>query len=103
MANVFERIMKKVDKRGPDECWPWTGKIYKGEVYPRVYAGPGLRPVRPHEVLVERGEGRVVRHTCSNKMCCNPAHLIRGTYSENIRDAYRVGERTGRGPTRKAL
>lgn len=30
-----------------------------------------------------------VLHTCDNKRCCNPSHLIVGTYSENIIDAYR--------------
>ena len=24
MKSVEERFWEKVDRRGPDECWPWT-------------------------------------------------------------------------------
>src|SRR3546814_9693388 len=31
-------------------------------------------------------EHQVVRHSCDNPCCCNPAHLLVGTQSENLRD-----------------
>jgi hypothetical protein len=40
--------------------------------------------------LVHRGEipdGQVVRHTCDNPPCCNPAHLVLGTSGDNVADA----------------
>lgn len=35
----------------------------------------------------------VVKHTCDNKLCVNPAHLELGTYSENLKEAYERGQR----------
>jgi hypothetical protein len=32
----------------------------------------------------------VMRHQCPNKWCCNPAHLIPGTQSENAQDRWDI-------------
>lgn len=34
----------------------------------------------------ELGRGEVPRHTCDNKRCVEPTHLIRGTHLENMDD-----------------
>lgn len=44
---------------------------------------------------------KCVRHTCDNRRCINPNHLILGTWQENIRDRDRrkrtaIGEKNGR-------
>ena len=31
-------------------------------------------------------EGRVVRHTCDNRLCINPDHLVYGTQGDNLND-----------------
>jgi hypothetical protein len=40
----------------------------------------------------------VLRHLCDNKPCCNPAHLLLGTQSENVRDVIRAQREGKSGP-----
>lgn len=40
--------------------------------------------------------GKVVRHLCNQKACCNPDHLIYGTLSENAVDAIKAGSKTAK-------
>lgn len=35
-----------------------------------------------------KSEGRLVRHLCHNRRCCNPAHLRGGTPLQNALDRY---------------
>lgn len=44
-------------------------------------------------VSLESMAGLVVMHTCDNRWCINPDHLVLGTQSENLQDM----ERKGRG------
>jgi hypothetical protein len=36
-------------------------------------------------------EGAVVRHTCDNRQCVNPDHLLIGSYKDNTGDMYSRG------------
>lgn len=45
--------------------------------------------------------GKVMRHTCNNRACINPAHIIPGTQGQNMQDRAAagkdpVGEKNGR-------
>lgn len=57
---------------------------------------PKKKRTRGHRFIYEKFNGPippglVVRHTCDNKMCINPLHLILGTFADNIRDCVERG------------
>lgn len=93
-----ERFWAKVDKRGPDECWPWTAGTS-----PQGYGG--FHPKHGETVLAHRYayesehgpiEGDdVVDHMCHNgqdcppgpckhRLCCNPGHLDPTSRPDNV-------------------
>lgn len=108
------RLWAKIEVRGPDECWPWTGSVNGDPVYGGYgqirEAERGSRTLRVHRVVYELTygqvpEGRVVDHTCHNgsgcegrgptclhRRCCNPAHLEAVTHAENMSRGYHRNE-----------
>lgn len=72
---------------GHDSCWPWTGIT---EPYGRVkIRGKLYLAHRVAFALVHGLEAAVdalVRHSCDNPPCCNPAHLLSGSYADNTAD-----------------
>lgn len=100
-ATPEERLDAYVQRGGPDECWEWTRAKSKG--YGNLSTGNGkYRPA--HIVAWElannrpRPKGMVIRHSCDNRACCNPAHLLLGTQRDNMRDKVERG-RQPRGET----
>lgn len=97
-----ERFWSKVQKGTPDECWPWLESV-NDDGYGRIkITAPGNTPRAQFEASVHRvawelthgrpvAEGMVVRHSCDNPPCCNPAHLIEGTQADNVDDRERRG------------
>lgn len=96
-----ERFWQRVEKRGPDECWPWTG-AKNGNGYGRMKIDG--RPMLAHRLAYEFSKkrlrangdyhGRVVRHSCDNPSCCNPVHLIACDQRANIADMVKKGRGT---------
>lgn len=90
-----ERFWEKVDRRGPDECWEWTGTRKNGYgrfTVPRSNA-PGMRAVYAarfaYEFLVGPiPEGLEIDHLCRNRGCVNPSHLEPVTHRENCRRSF---------------
>lgn len=87
------RFWRKVDRRGPDECWLWQGSCFDNgygqfSIYPRN--------VKAHRFSYELAHGPIptgfaVMHSCDNPPCVNPAHLTAGSLSDNMQDAIAKG------------
>lgn len=100
MIKVSQEAQRKfwdrVDKRGPDECWPWTGAMSStNNAYGRFWCDGRMRPATQVSWEIANGapfpEGKFACHSCDNPPCVNPAHIWPGTNSENLRDAVEKG------------
>ena len=105
---LAQRFWSKVDRRAPDECWPWlASRSPKG--YGRICVNG--YPRQAHRVAWELTYGPVppgkfICHHCDSPSCCNPAHGWPGTHQDNVKDmiekrrqhhgTYRVDRKTGR-------
>ncbi len=100
------RFWSKVDKRGPDDCWLWTGTILKDSGYAVLTVAGKVRSAHrfAYELLVGPiPDGLTIDHTChsrnlascaggptcAHRRCVNPAHLEPVTAVENSQRAVR--------------
>lgn len=79
------KFWEKVDKRGPDDCWPWTAYISKKGYGESTWG-------RAHRVAYTIASGPIpknkfVCHSCDNRPCCNPRHLHIGGAKSNAMEA----------------
>jgi len=95
-TRISKRFWSKVQKKGPDECWPWMG---------------GLNPLGYGIFMGSRGSTQLahrwsymlatqdfslqpeifVCHSCDNPQCVNPAHLWLGDARDNVLDMLAKG------------
>ena len=85
MTDATVAFWSRVERRGSDDCWPWTGS--------KTGSGYGLlRGRRATHISLEiagkcRPEGAtLVRHHCDNPICVNPRHLAWGSPQQNAHD-----------------
>jgi hypothetical protein len=96
---LHERISLRVRVDHVSGCWQWQG-AHNAAGYGFVKRGrksEGQELV--HRAMFELVNGYlppVVRHTCDNPPCCNPAHLEPGNHLDNMRDRA-ARNRTARG------
>lgn len=104
---LADRFWPKVAKKGPDDCWHWTGaKDSKGYGQIRVSLDkPNTsRNLIAHRVAWELTngpipDGLVACHTCDTPSCVNPSHIFLGTIRDNALDMVSKG-RDGHGDMR---
>jgi len=101
-GSIEFRFWRKVDQSGANGCWNWTGGTHK-KGYGTLHKGDGdSRPVATHRLsyIMHTGDipdGMYVMHTCDNPRCVNPAHLVLGTASDNVRDMWEKGRAKPKG------
>ena len=89
-----DRFWPKVQINGPNECWPWMAfRLPKG--YGTISLGSAKSgKAYAHRVAFFLTHGRwpnIGRHSCDNPPCCNPAHILDGSRSDNARDSVSRG------------
>ena len=99
---VEERFWPKVDRRGPDECWPWKGAHFASGCGKIRVGGRAGRDVPATQVSWSIGRGvpwpigMEACHRCDNPPCVNPDHIFPGTHADNMADMRAKGR--GRKP-----
>lgn len=96
--NHAKRVMDRVDVRGPDECWPWTGRTRqwdgRGKVRWLGKSTASSKAVWSIWARITPPRHLFVCHSCNNPKCCNPAHLYLATHAENQQYAVESGTQT---------
>ena len=90
-------IRERVKPAPATGCWVWQ--------LSRLPTGYGQTGACKDEPRVHRlaytafigpiPAGLIVRHTCHNRPCCNPEHLVLGTHQDNTDDTKRDGRSLG--------
>ena len=83
--------MKVFDEtKGINDCWEWQGCVFsKEQPYGKFHSFKAHRVAYhlTYGLKHELDSMYCVKHTCNNKRCCNPFHLVEATIQSNNIDA----------------
>lgn len=90
LSPEFEKsFWAKVSQDAASQCWEWTGSVVQSSGYGQVTIdGTSYGAHRVAYVLATHRaiQDEVIRHSCHNRICCNPFHLAIGTMADNAAD-----------------
>ena len=93
--SVADRFWTKVERLGPDDCWPWkAAPRRKDQGYGAFWLNGRHQPSSKVAWLLTNGsvpEMQQVCHRCDNPSCCNPNHMFLGTNKDNNDDKVAKG------------
>jgi len=84
------RFKNLVDVKSDNECWLWNGatRLKNRDGYGKfVVKGQHLTAHKcAYYFHHKEWPLGIIRHKCHNKLCCNPNHLIDGSFAQNKQD-----------------
>lgn len=102
-AVVQKRFWGTAKIAKPNECWNWTGTLFKRGGYARFSITENGKNIRlranrvAYYFVTKKHPGRFfVCHSCDNPKCINPSHMFLGTHKINQLDKVSKG-RTPKG------
>lgn len=90
IAKAADRFASCIERRGLDDCWPWTGRC-RPKGYGVFNVGSGS-PFQATQIILRAFAGEppfpnaFALHACDNPNCVNPAHLRWGDARANSDD-----------------
>jgi hypothetical protein len=90
MNDFFERYADRIGKPTKRGCRVWKGARNRGYGWLHRDGVNWIASRAAFECVHGAGSavGRLITHSCDNRPCVEPSHLIRGTYKTNSDDKY---------------
>jgi hypothetical protein len=88
----IRQFHKKIDRREPTECWPWTGNVDRNGYGVWAYGWHDIAMAHRAAWSIANNQAipqgleidHVLARGCIRRDCCNPAHLEAVTHEENM-------------------